>query len=233
MNPGIIGRAIVLAPVALAAWWFLLKGASLWLLRILAWLPLAMLIGPAGLDPVRVNPDTGEWVFNVAVNTVVTNPQTGDSQRIESVEFAAAPDNVAFFACGWFSYLALALSVARPSASQAKKLLKGLALQTAINILSLAAYAYINGHGSVVNSPLGADPQIWLYKYFYHLIYLVVPFVGPFVVALLVHPEWRACFTVPTPSGPSPNRRNTPPLSNRENPRRRGLVQLSRSRIRR
>jgi hypothetical protein len=197
---GVIGRAVVLAPLALAVWWFLLKGASLWLLRILAWLPLAVFIAPADLDPVRVNPDTHEWVFNVAVNTVVMNPQTGDAQHIGSVEFAADPDNVAFFACGWFSYLALALSAARPSRRQAKNLLKGLALQTVVNIFSLAAYVYINGHGSLGNSPLSAGIVIWLYKYVYHLIYLVVPFAGPFIVALLVHPEWRACFTVPTSS---------------------------------
>ena len=134
----VIGRAVVLAPVAMALWWFLLKGASLWLLRILAWFPLAVLIAPAGLDPVRVNPNTHEWVFNVAVNTVVTNARSGVRERIDSVEFAAAEDNLAFFACGWFSYLALALSATGFSRRQAKNILKGLALQTGINILSLA-----------------------------------------------------------------------------------------------
>ena len=46
----------------------------------------------------------------------------------------------------------------------------------------------------MINTPHNSDPAIWLYKYFYHLIYLVVPFAGPFMVALLVHPEWRAYF---------------------------------------
>ena len=193
----VMGRAIVYVPVAMAAWWFLLKPASLWLLRILAWFPLAILVAPANLDPIRVNPDTHEWVFNVAVNRLETNPQTGERQLIDSVEFVAGEDNLAFFACGWFCYLALALTAAGFSRGQAKRILKGLGLQTLINILSLAAYADINGNGSIVNAPGSANPALWLYKYFYHLIYLVVPYAGPFAVALLVHREWRAYFTVP------------------------------------
>ena len=50
--------------------------------------------------------------------------------------------------------------------------------------------------GPVVNVPGSADPALWLYKCFYHLIYLVVPYAGPFGIALLVHPEWRAYFVV-------------------------------------
>lgn len=192
-----MGRAVVYVPVAMAAWWFLLKPASLWMLRILAWLPLAMLVAPAGLDPIRLNVNTHDWVFNVAVNTVVTNPQTGGRQHIDSVEFVAGEDDLAFFACGWFCYLALALSAAGLSKGQAKRILKGLGLQTVINILSLAAYAQINGYGSVVNVPGSAGLALWLCKYCYHLIYLVVPFAGPFAVALLVHREWRAYFAVP------------------------------------
>ena len=193
----IIGRAVVYVPVAMAVWWFLLKPSSLWLLRILAWLPLALLVAPAHLDPLRINPDTHEWVFNVAVNTVVTNPQTGEHRHIDSVEIAATDDNLWCFACGWFCYLALALSAAGFSKSQAKRILMGMGVQTMINILCLAAYAYINGYGSVINVPGGTHPGLWLSKYVYYVVYLVLPYIGPFAVALLVHPEWRAYCTVP------------------------------------
>jgi len=193
----VVGRAVVYVPVAIAAWWFLLKGPSLWLLRSLAWLPLAILVAPSNLDPVRVDPDTHEWVFNVAVNTVLTNPQTGARQRISSVEFAANEDNLAFFAFGWFSYLALALSAREGfSTSQTKGILRGLGLQTAVNVLSLAAYVFINGYGSLVNTPHGPPSAVWFYEYAYYLVYLVLPFVGPFAVGLLMHPEWRALFMV-------------------------------------
>lgn len=195
--PPVMGRAIVAVPAAMAVWWFLLKPVSLWLLRTLGWLPLALLVAPPHLDPIRA--DSQGWVFNIAVNQEVTNPQTGQRQRIESVEFVAAEDNVAFFACGWFSYLALAWSVTGFAKSQAQRILRGLGLQTVISILSLAAYAYINGYGSLLNVPGSTNWVVWFYKYVYHLIYLVVPFVGPFAIALLVHSEWRACFTVPAP----------------------------------
>ncbi len=194
----VIGRAMICVPVTMAVWWFLLKPFSLWLLRILAWLPLAVLIAPPQLDPIRLNPDTHEWVFNVAVNTVVTNPQTGSRQHVASVEFVGAEENLASFACGWFCYLALAFSAAGFSRNHAKRILAGMGLQTAISILSLAAYAYINGYASVVNVPGSAQSTLWVYRYFYYLIYLVVPYAGPFGVALLVHQEWRAYFTAPT-----------------------------------
>jgi hypothetical protein len=200
---GIITRATLLVPLAMALWWYLLKGASLWLLRVLAWLPLALLIGPAGIAPIHVNPDTGDWVFNVSVNKIVTNPRTGEHQQIDSVEFATEQDNVAFFACGWFSYLALALS-AGFSRKQARRALWGAGLLTVMNILCLAAYAYINAAGSLVNTPAQSD-GVWLYKYCYHIIYLVVPFAGPFLVALVVHPEWRAYFRLTEPRSPSPS----------------------------
>jgi hypothetical protein len=193
---GMMIRAIVLASAAVALWWFLLKPSSLWLLRLLAWLPLGIFVAPPGLEPVRVNPETHEWVFNVEVNAAAKNQRTGQLQRVESVEFAADENNVAFFASGWFCYLGLALSAGAFSRKQAWRILTGLGLQTGISVVALGAYAYINGYGSVINTPDNADSRVWLLKYFYHLIYLVVPFVGPFVVALVVHPEWRAYFQV-------------------------------------
>jgi hypothetical protein len=191
---GLMTRAIVFVPVAMALWWFLLKPSSLWLLRLLAWLPLGIFVAPPGLEPVRVNADTHEWVFNIEVNTTAKVQRTGQRQRIESVEFAADENNVAFFASGWFCYLALGLSVGNFSRKQARAILTGIGLQTGVSVLMLAAYAYINGYGSVINTPDHADSRVWLLEYIYHIIYLVVPFAGPFVVALLVHPEWRAYF---------------------------------------
>jgi hypothetical protein len=193
----VIERTILYVPIAMAAWWFLLKPASLWLLRILAWFPLALFVAPPHLNPVRVDPATQEWVFNVAVNTSVTDPQTGARQSVDSVEFAAPEGNVAFFACGWFCYLALAFAAAGVSRRQARGLLKGLGVQTVVNVLALAAYAYINGYGEVINVPGQASLAVWLCKYFYYVIYLVVPYAAPFAIALLMHSEWRAYFTIP------------------------------------
>jgi hypothetical protein len=71
---------------------------------------------------------------------------------------------------------------------------KGLALQTGINLLALASYVYINGYGSLVNTPGVPDSQTWFLRYWYHIAYLVVPFAGPFGVALSVQPLWREYF---------------------------------------
>lgn len=189
---GIIGRAIFFAPVFLALWWFVLKSASLWLLWALSYFPLGLLVAPAGYDPVKIEPATGAWVFNVAVNTNAKNPRTGRWMRIDSSEFTADKDSVAFFACGWFSYMALAFSASAGfSRAKVKQVSKGLALQSVINVLSLAVYAYINGYGAVINNVGDPNSTVWFFKYVYHIIYLVIPFAGPFAVAVLVHPEWR------------------------------------------
>jgi hypothetical protein len=190
----IMARAVMLVMGAMAVWWFVLKGASLWLLRCLAFVPLGLLVAPGGLPPVKVDPASGDWLFNVAVNATGTNLKTGDRQYVDSLEFAVGEDSVAFFTCGWFAYLGLALSVGTRSRSHAKSIAKGIALQTGISVLCLAAYVYINGYGSVINTTNNHPVSIWLIKYAYHLIYLVIPFAGPFAIALLVHPEWRAYF---------------------------------------
>ncbi len=187
----IIVRAVFLLPAAMAAWWFVLKRPSLWLLEKLAYIPLGLLVAPGGLPPVRVAPDTHEWTFNVAVNTYGRDQQTGQMQFVRSLEFTADEDGIAFFAASWFAYLALAGAAGAFTRSQLPRVAKGLGIETAINILSLAAYAYINGYGSVINSPGSTSGYLWLLQYLYHLIYLVVPFAGPFGVALLLHPPWR------------------------------------------
>ena len=190
----VIVRAAVLLPAAMAVWWFLLKRPSLWLLEKLAYLPLGLLVAPAGLAPIHVDPHTHDWTFNVAVNTYGHNPQTGETLFVSSLEFTADEDNVAYFASGWLAYLALAAAAGAFTRAQLPQVAKGLAIVTTVNILSLAAYAYINGYGSVINSPGGGNAYLWLLKYVYHLIYLVVPFAGPFAVAVLLHSRWRACF---------------------------------------
>lgn len=202
----LILRALLLTPLSLTLWWFLLKAPSLWLLHALAWLPLAILIAPYGQPPVRIDPASGDWTFNVLVNATGVNLKTGVPQFVESIEFAVSPDHVACFAFGWFSYLAFALSAAGASPRWLRSTFIGLALQTALNIFSLTLYAYINGYGAIINPVSGQPLSIWLLKYLYHLVYLVVPFAGPFAIALATHAAWRDyCLRSFTPS-PKPRR---------------------------
>jgi hypothetical protein len=206
----VVVRAAVLVPLAMALWWLLLKGASLWALRVLAWLPLGLLIAPAGLDPIRLDPSTGEWLCNVEVNTVARNRQTGRSQAVSSVEIAIRDSDVAAYASGWFSYIALALSTAPFSRKQARRVLWGLGIQTGLTMLALTLYVYLLAYGTLINSPGSQDSRIWWVKYFDHINSLVVPFAGPFLVAMLVHPEWREYVRMPeemkTPSLQDPRK---------------------------
>ena len=196
-QPNLLGRAALLLPALLALWWFVLRGASLTVLRWVALLPLGLLVAPGGSDPLQLNPDTGEWVFSVEVEGRMQNRQTGALEPVHAIEFAAEPASVEFFACGWFSYLALALAAHGLRKPRLLPLLKGLALQTVVNVACLVAYVYINGHGMLVNTPGGGGSLVWWLQYVYHLIYLVVPFAGPFVIALLSHPEWRTVVALP------------------------------------
>ena len=198
-----MSRAIFLVPLSMALWWFVLKQSSLWLLRFLAYVPLGMMISPPGLVPVKVNASTGEWVFNVAVKTTAKDLRTERRQAVDSLGFAVDEDSVAVFAGGWFAYLGLAMSAVALSKGQTRRVLKGVGIQTGINILCLTAYAFVLAYGSAVNTPNGSGPTVWMLKYVYYLIDLVLPFAGPFIVALLVHPEWQAYFTAPDRGVPS------------------------------
>lgn len=200
----VAGRAAIFVPLAMALWWFLLKGPSLWLLRTLVWLPLVLFVSPAGLDPVKVNPETGDWTFNVHVNTAARNESGGQSQFIDSVEIDVTANGVAAYASSWFCYLGLALSTRPFSKQRARRMFYGLGIQTMVNVLSLAACAYLMGYGSAINSPNGADSRLWFIKYLDHINSLVLPFLGPFLVALLVHPEWRECVGMQGATKPAP-----------------------------
>ena len=97
-----------------------------------------MFVAPPHIEPIRNDPKTGEWVCNVAVNTVARNRQTGVSERADSIEIAIRPSDVAIYTSGWFSYIGLAFAAAPFFRKQEKRVLAGFAIQTAINTFALA-----------------------------------------------------------------------------------------------
>jgi hypothetical protein len=196
----VAGRAAILMPLALAAWWFLLKGASLWALRVVAGLPLAMLIAPPAMAPIRADPNTGEWICNVEVNTAARDPRTGVLQHVNSIEIAFRPGDAAVYASAWFSYLALALAALPSFWRSPQRLLTGFALQTAVNTLAFVGYVYLIGYGTLINSPGSTDPRIWWVTYFDHINSLVIPFASPFLIAIGIYPQWRDCVGLPCPA---------------------------------
>ena len=49
------------------------------------WVAVGLLVAPAGLPPVQVDPLTHDWTFNVAVNTYGRTPKTGETLFVSSL----------------------------------------------------------------------------------------------------------------------------------------------------
>lgn len=188
----VVARAVVLLPVVMTLWWFVLKGPSLWVLAKLAYVPLALLVGPVGQVPIRVDAETQDWTFQVQVNAYGRNQKTNETQWVDMLEFSAEAESIALFASSWFSYLALALAAGAWRRTEWRRVGRGLGIETVLNVASVVAYAYINGYGSVLKTGAAAGGgKLWALEYLYHLIYLVLPFAGPFIVAVSLHRKWQ------------------------------------------
>jgi hypothetical protein len=193
-------RAVIGCVLGLAVWWFLLKRVSLYALFFVSYVPLELLIGPPDHKAVVIN-NADEWVFNVALNIDAKDPDTGKISHAGSMEIASSPDAIAYFVSGWIVFLALSFAVGGFGKLKLLDTGKGLAIQIVVSVLALAAYAYVNAFGSVY-ADLGDHPgSVWFLKWVYHMDYLVVPFVAPFLIALAVHREWRQYFLPKLPTG--------------------------------
>jgi hypothetical protein len=199
----VVARAVVLLPAMMTLWWFVLKGPSLWVLAKLAYVPLALLVGPVGQAPIRVDAETQAWTFQVQVNAYGRNQQTNETQWVATLAFSAEAESMAFFASSWFSYLALALAAGAWRRAEWPKVGRGLGIETVLNVLSVVGYAYINGYGSVLKTgATAAGGKLWVLEYLYHLIYLVLPFAGPFIVAVSLHRKWQEYLGFAAPVSP-------------------------------
>lgn len=206
----VVTRAVALLPLMMTVWWFLLKGPSLWLLAKLSYLPLALLIAPVGQAPLKIQPRTNDWTFQVQVNSYGRNSKTNESQYVEAISFSAEADSLAFFASSWFSYLALAVAAGALARGQRRQLLKGIGIETGLNVASVVAYAYINGCGAVLKTAAKTGGFLWTLEYVYHLIYLVLPFAGPFIVAVSLHRQWQEYLGLAGPVQTTPRPRPEP-----------------------
>jgi hypothetical protein len=177
--------------VFLGLWWTVLYWPSLGLLRLIAEVPLTLLLTNPARSTLEVDSSSGEWNFSIPVNAVVKDsPQSTIPVRIDAIDFAAPPENVAPFTTGWFVYLGLALSVPITRDS-IRRTLKGLLFQTAISGLALFTYAEVNARGTLAHMHRVPDPLgLWLLNFTYYIDYLVLPYASPFLLILWTHPEW-------------------------------------------
>jgi hypothetical protein len=183
-------RMVALQLLCLGLWWFVLYQPSLSVLRAAADFIFSLLLGSQAHPLLQVD-SKGEWIFSIPVNTVVKDPvQPPAPTSVDSIDFAAPPENIAPFANGWFVYAGLALSVPLTRSSLRRALL-GMCAQTGIGTLALFIYAEVNARGILAS--LHRSPEafhVWILKLAYHIDYLVIPYAGPFLLLLLTHPEW-------------------------------------------
>ncbi len=165
------------------------------LLRVAVEVPFTFLLSQQSPPPLQLDAK-GDWNFSIPVNTVVNDPKEGSGPRqVGSIDFAAPPENVAPFTTGWFVYLGLALSLPFTKAHLRRTLI-GIAIQTAVSVLALFVYAEVNALGILASLHAAPAPFYeWLLKYAYHIDYLVIPYAGPFLLLLVIHPAWWAQLT--------------------------------------
>ena len=184
-------RAVGLQLVFLGLWWTILYQPSIGILRLIAEVPLTLLVSAPSKRTLEVDSSTGEWDFSIPVGAVVKDStQTNEPVSVDAIDFAAPPANVAPFATGWFVYLGLALSVP-VNRNSLRRTAKGLILQTTIGALGVFAYAEVNARGILVHMHRMPDPlDVWFLNFVYHIDYLVIPYASPFLVILWTHREW-------------------------------------------
>lgn len=199
-------KTIGLQIVALGTWWLVLYQPSLVLLRVAVEVPFTFLFSRQSQPPLQVD-SKGDWNFSVPFNTVVKDPKEGPGPKpVDSIDFAAPPENVAPFTTGWFVYLGLALSLPFTRANLRRTLI-GMAIQTCVSALALFLYVEINARGILASLHASPDPFYeWLLKYAYHIDYLVIPYAGPFLLLLMTHPAWWAQLTGGNNEAPSSGR---------------------------
>jgi hypothetical protein len=184
-------RAVGLQLVLLVLWWTVLYRPSLAVLRMIAEVPMTLLLTNPSKSTLEVDSASGDWNFSIPVNAVVRDsPQSDGPVQVDAIDFAAAADNVAPFTTGWFVYLGLALSVPI-SRDSLRRTVKGLLFQTAISALAVFTYAEVNARGTLAHLHRVPDPgTLWLLNFVYHIDYLVIPYASPFLLILWTHPEW-------------------------------------------
>jgi hypothetical protein len=195
MNESSLGhfllRAVGLQLVLLGLWWTVLYQPAIGLLRLIAQVPLTLLLTNPSKGTLEVDSSSGDWNFSIPVNAVLRDsPQSSSPVQVDAIDFAAPAENVAPFTTGWFVYLGLALTV--PIARESiRRTLKGLLFQAAICSLAVFTYAEVNAHGTLAHMHRMPDPVgLWFLNFAYHIDYLVIPYASPFLLILWTHPEW-------------------------------------------
>ena len=179
-------RASTLLVLFLSVWWFLLQAPALLALYAGVKIPFAFLRDAA----VTMEP-TGEWTFRAPVQELPDNVdgRTG-AARIDSVDFTVPARDLLVFTLGVPLYLAVGLSV--PGPRRIRPLLVGCALEAALGILSVMVFAEVTAYNSFAQMRAATSAlEHWFLDLIWNLVTGVLPYAGPLVTAVWLHPELR------------------------------------------
>jgi hypothetical protein len=165
----------------LALWWFVLLGPMLYLLTSAA----------EGFMHIEETP-AGDWTLGVALErTLPATARQGVPRQIHSIDFDIPRFDLITFTFSLPLYWAIML--AAPGLRRNRRaLLLGTALMSAAEVALLLAFTQITARNAVAQ--LAGEHDIvdeWILAVASYLVVQVLPYILPFLFALLLHRELR------------------------------------------
>ncbi|MDP9115541.1 MAG: hypothetical protein M3O20_17925, partial [Acidobacteriota bacterium] len=166
----------------LTLWWFLLVDPMLYLLQ-----------AGAGIFLQIEKSASGDWTVQVPLETILpATPQQPVARQLRSLQFDMASSDAVTFTFSLPVYWAIILAAPGGLKRKLRPLLLGSAVMALVELALLLAFAYITALDGA-SQMAGADDAAgkWLRHLGVYLVASVLPYVGPFVVALSFHRELR------------------------------------------
>jgi hypothetical protein len=177
----------------LTLWWFVLVGPMLYMLEA----------GAGVFMPIEESP-SGDWTVRVPFDaSLPATPQQPVARQLRSIDFDISRSDVITFTFSLPVYWAIIL--AAPNIKRnLRPLLLGTAVMAAGELALLLSFAYITASDGV-SQMTGAEDATgrWIRHVGVYLVASVLPYAGPFVVALSLHRELREqVFAIGAVAGP-------------------------------
>ncbi|MEO8049311.1 MAG: hypothetical protein ABI833_02755 [Acidobacteriota bacterium] len=174
------GSALLIGLLTL--WWFVLLDPMLYVLK-----------GAAGAFVSIEYTSSGDWSFHVPLHAILpATPEHPVAREIRSIDFDLSRSDAIAFTFSLPVYWAIIL--AAPDVKRSlSPLLLGTILVSAIEVALLLVFAEFTARDAVSQFGGIADAEgTWLRRVGEYLIVNVLPYIGPFVVAMSTHGKLRA-----------------------------------------
>jgi hypothetical protein len=174
-------RGSALLVGVLTLWWFVLVGPMLYLLE-----------AGAGVFLQIDENASGVWTVRVPLETILpATPQQPVARQLRSIDFDMSRSDAITFTFSLPVYWAIML--AAPGVKRnLRPLLLGSAVMAVVELALLLAFAYITAREGA-SQMAGTEDAAgkWIRHVGVYLVASVLPYAGPFVVALSLHRELR------------------------------------------